>query len=64
MVTATMKSEDDTSWQEIYDKSRLCVEKQRHYSSDKDLCSQGYDLPSGHEWLGELGCKEGRVPKN
>ena len=25
-----------------------CVEKQRHYSVDKCLYSQGYGLPSGH----------------
>ena len=27
MVTAAMKSEDDASWQESYDKPRLCIEK-------------------------------------
>ena len=26
--------------------------------------SQGYGLPSGHEWLWELDRKEGRTPKN
>ena len=52
------------SWREIYDKSRQCVEKQRHYFSDKGLYSQGYGLPSGHERLWELGCKESRVTKN
>ena len=41
-----------------------CVEKQRHYSADKGLYSQGYGLPSGHVWLWELDCKEGRTPKN
>ena len=25
-----------------------CVEKQRHYATDKGLCSQGYGLPSCH----------------
>ena len=25
-----------------------CVEKQRHYSANKGLYSQGYGLPSGH----------------
>ena len=25
-----------------------CVEKQRHYSADKGLYSQGYGLPSGY----------------
>ena len=52
------------SWQENDDKPRQHVEKQRHYSADKGLCSQGYGLPSGHIWLWELHHKEGRVPKN
>ena len=33
------------------DKCRQCVEKQRHYSADKDLFSQGYGLPTDHVWL-------------
>ena len=37
---------------------------QRHYSADKDLCSQGHGLPSGHVWLWELDHKEGRMLKN
>ena len=52
------------SWQEIYDKPRQCVEKQRHYSASKGPYSQGYDLLSGHIELWELDCKEGRMPKN
>ena len=28
------------SWQESYDKPRQCIEKQRHYSANKDLYSQ------------------------
>ena len=35
-----------------------------HYSADKYPYSQGYGLPSGHIWLWELDCKEGRAPKN
>ena len=46
------------------DKCRQCVEKQRHYSADKDLFSQGYGLPTDHVWLWDLDRKEGRVPKN
>ena len=41
-----------------------CTEKQRHYSADKGLYSQGYGLSSGHVQLWELDCKEGRTPKN
>ena len=36
------------SQQESYDKPSQCVEKQRPYSADKGLSSQGYGLPSGH----------------
>ena len=45
MVTIAMKSEDNFSWQESYDKPRQCVEKQRHYYADKGLHSHGYGLP-------------------
>ena len=37
-----------SSWQESDGKPRQCVEKQRYYSADKGLYSQGYGLPSGH----------------
>ena len=52
------------SWQESYDKPRQYVEKQRYYSTSKGPYSLGYGLPSGHLWLWELDCKEGRAPKN
>ena len=48
------------SWQEIYDKPRQCIEKQRHYFADKGL----YGFPSGHVPMWELDCKEGRMSKN
>ena len=35
-----------------------------HYSADNGLYSQVNGLPSGHIWLWELNCKEGRMPKN
>ena len=46
------------------EKSRQCVEKQRHYCAEKSPYSQGYDLPSGHIHLWELDSKEGWAPKN
>ena len=52
------------SWQESCDKPRQCVAKQRRYSAEKGLYSQGYGLPSGHVWLWELDHKEGRAQKN
>ena len=52
------------SWQESDDKPRQCFEKQRHYSADKGLYSQGYrGLPSGHIRLWDLDHKEGRDQK-
>ena len=45
------------SWQESDNKPRQCVEKQRHYSANKDPYSQGYGLPSGDTWLWELDLK-------
>ena len=41
-----------------------CVEKQRHYATDKGLCSQGYGLPSCHIRLWQLDRKEGRALEN
>ena len=51
------------SQQESNEKPRQCFEKQRRYSADKGLYSQGYGLPSGHVWLWELDREEGRTPK-
>ena len=61
-VTAAMESEDDCFLQESDDKPRQCVEKQRLYSANKYLYSEGCGLPSGHVrlWDGT----EGRAPKN
>ena len=36
------------SWQQSDDRLRQCAEKQKHYSADKDLYSQGCGFPSGH----------------
>ena len=47
-----------------YDKPRRCVEKQKHYTANKSLCSQNYGLPNGHVQFWELDCREGRTSKN
>ena len=39
------------SWQESNDKSRQCVEKQRHHPAGKGPYSQGCGLPSDHVQL-------------
>ena len=46
------------------DKSRQCVEKQRHFSANKSPYGQGCGLPSGHVWLWILDHEEGRTAKN
>ena len=35
-------------WQEIYDKPRQCLKKQRHHFADRGLNNQGYGFPSSH----------------
>ena len=63
-VSAAMKSEDDCSLAGQWWQTQTVCWKQRHYSADKGPYSQGYGLPSGHVWLWEMDCKEGRTPKN
>ena len=50
-VTAAIKSKDDFFLAGKLDKSRQCVENQRHYSADKGPYSQAYGLSSGRVWL-------------
>ena len=47
-----------------YDQLREHIEKQRHYSANKDPSSQGYGFSCGHVWIWELDCEESWVPKN
>ena len=51
-------------WKKHYDKSRQCVQKQRHHFADKGLSSQSYDFSSSHIWMWEFDHKEVRVLKN
>ena len=51
------------SWQESEDKPRQWVEKQRHYSANKALYSQGYGLPSGFPVTPTCGCESWTVKK-
>jgi len=46
------------------DKSRQCIQKQKHHFANKGMYSQGYDLSSDHVWMWMLDHKEGRVLKN
>ena len=39
------------SWQQSDDRLRQCAEKQKHFSADRGLHSQGYGPPSGHVQL-------------
>ena len=51
-------------WKESYDKSRQCIQKQRHHFTDKGLCSQSYDFSSSHVQIWELDHKKGWSLKN
>ena len=51
-------------WQEIYDKPRQCLKKQRHHFADRGLYSQGYGLYSSHVQMWEWDHKGGRAPKH
>ena len=42
------------SWKESYDKSRQCIEKQRHHFADKGLSSQSYSFSSSHVQMCKL----------
>ena len=53
-----------TPWKESYDQPRWHIQKQRHYSANKGLSSQGYDFSIGHGWLSELDCEESWALKN
>ena len=51
-------------WKKSYDKSRQCVQKQRHHFADKGLYSQIYGFSSSHVQMWELDHKEDWVCKN
>ena len=38
-------------WKENYDKSRQCIQKQRHHFANKGPCSQSYGFSSSHVWI-------------
>ena len=54
ILTATMKVKDVAPWKKSYDKTRQCIQKQRHYFSDKVSYSQSYGFSSSHVWMWEL----------
>ena len=64
MVIAAMKLKDIYSLEASYDQPRQHIEKQRRYSVNKGLSSQGYGFSSGHVWMWELDYKESWVTKN
>ena len=59
-----MKLKDTCSLEEIYNKPRQCIKKQRHYFANKGLSSQSYGFSNNHVWMWELDHKEGWVSKN
>ena len=38
-------------WKENYDKSRQCIQKQRHHFANKGPYSQSYGFSSSHVWI-------------
>ena len=48
----------------VYFKYVVYIKKQRHYSANKGLSSQGYGFSSGHVWMWGLDYKESWAPKN
>ena len=51
-------------WKKSYDKPRQCIKKQRHYSADKNWCSQSNGFSSSHVRMWELDHKKGLAQKN
>ena len=51
-------------WKENYDKSRQCIQKQRHHFANKGPYSQSYGFSSSCVGMWDLNHKEGRVLKN
>ena len=64
MVTAARKLKDAYSLEKSYDKSRQCIQKQRHHFADQSLLCKSYGFSSTHVWIWELDNKEGWVLKN
>ena len=52
------------SWQEIYDKPKQCIKKQRHHFADKGPYRQSCGISSSHIKMWELDHKEGWKLKN
>ena len=49
MVTTAMKLKMLAPWKKNYDQQH--IKKQRHYSANKSLFSQGYGFSSSHVWM-------------
>ena len=47
----TCSHETLAPWKKSYDKSRQCVQKQRHCFANKRPSSQCYGFSSGHVWM-------------
>ena len=58
MVIAPMKLKDTYSLEGQH------IKKQKPYSVNKGLSSQGYGFSSGHVWMLKLDCEESSAPKN
>ena len=45
-------------WKKSYDQPRQYIQKQRHYFTNKGLCSQSYGFSGSHVWMWEFNYKE------
>ena len=62
--TAATKLKDTCSLEEIYNKPRQHIKKQRHHLANKGPYSQSFGFSSSHVQMWKLVHKEGWVPKN
>jgi len=51
-------------WKESYDKSKQCIQKQKHHFADKGAYSQSYGFSRSHVWIWKLDHKADWVLKN
>ena len=59
-----MKLKDSCSLEEICEKPRQFIKKQRHHFDNKGPSSQSYGFSSSHVWMWEFDHKVDWMPKN
>ena len=59
-----MKLKDSCSLEEICEKPKQFIKKQRHHFDNKGPSNQSYGFSSSHVWMWEFDHKEDWTPKN